>query len=54
MVSVNIRSHYALAKPALQAGKDVFMEWPVGVDLREAEELTQMARDKSVKTIVSL
>jgi predicted dehydrogenase len=54
VISVNVQSHYALAKPALQAGKDVFMEWPVGINLEEAEELARIARDKGVKAMVSL
>jgi predicted dehydrogenase len=54
VISVNVQSHYALAKPALQAGKDVFMEWPVGINVEEAEELTQIAHDKGIKTMVSL
>jgi predicted dehydrogenase len=43
VISVNVQSHYSLAKPALQAGKDIFVEWPVGINLDEAEELTQIA-----------
>jgi UDP-2-acetamido-3-amino-2,3-dideoxy-glucuronate N-acetyltransferase len=35
--------HYELAKAALQAGKDVFVEKPLCLDPREAEELVQLA-----------
>src|ERR1051325_2342162 len=28
-VSVNVPLHYALIRPALEAGKDVFSEWPL-------------------------
>jgi UDP-2-acetamido-3-amino-2,3-dideoxy-glucuronate N-acetyltransferase len=35
--------HYSLAKAALQEGKDVFVEKPLCLDLREAEELVQLA-----------
>lgn len=35
--------HYALAKAALQAGKDVFVEKPLSLELNEAEELVRLA-----------
>ncbi|MBK9137220.1 MAG: Gfo/Idh/MocA family oxidoreductase [Verrucomicrobia bacterium] len=35
--------HYTLAKAALQAGKDVFVEKPLCLDEREAEELVALA-----------
>ena len=54
VVSVMVGKHYALAKPALLAGKNLFGEWPLGANLREAEELAELARAKDVKTIVGL
>lgn len=36
-------AHYALAKAALRAGKDVFVEKPLSLELREAEELVSLA-----------
>ncbi|KAF2622536.1 NAD-binding Rossmann fold oxidoreductase family protein [Macroventuria anomochaeta] len=53
-VSVNVPEHYALTKPALEAGKDVFVEWPLARNLAEAEELTQLAKDKGVRTMIGL
>lgn len=53
-VSVNVPEHYALAKPAIEAGKDVFVEWPLGRNLAEAEELTQLAKEKGIRTMVGL
>jgi UDP-2-acetamido-3-amino-2,3-dideoxy-glucuronate N-acetyltransferase len=38
--------HYTLAKAALDAGKDVFVEKPLCLDLREAGELAVLARSK--------
>lgn len=35
--------HYALAKQALLAGKDVFVEKPLCLDIKEAEELNSLA-----------
>lgn len=54
VVSVKVTMHYALAMPALRAGKDVFVEWPLGNDLKEAEEMAAQAKEKGVKTIVGL
>ena len=53
-VSVNVPEHYALTKPALEAGKDVFVEWPLACNLAEAEELTQLAKEKGVRTMIGL
>lgn len=46
--------HAALAKPSLEAGKDVFVEWPLGANVKEAEDLAALAKEKGVKTIVGL
>jgi predicted dehydrogenase len=53
-VSVNVPEHYALIRPALEAGKDVFVEWPLARNLAEAEELVQLAKEKGVRTMVGL
>ena len=54
VVSVGVAQHYKLTKPAILAGKDVFVEWPLGKTTAEAEELTKLAKEKGVKTIVGL
>lgn len=38
--------HYALAKSALLAGKDVFVEKPLCLDTQQAEEITALAESK--------
>ncbi|KAH5505280.1 hypothetical protein HBI31_061260 [Parastagonospora nodorum] len=53
-VSVNVPEHYKLIVPALEAGKDVFSEWPLARNLSEAEELVKLAKAKGVKTVVGL
>lgn len=53
-VSVNVPQHYSLIKPALEAGKDVFSEWPLARNVAEAEELVQLAKQKGVRTMVGL
>ena len=40
--------------PALHAKKDVFVEWPLGSNLQEAEDMAAIAKKQGVKTIVGL
>ncbi|ETS73286.1 hypothetical protein PFICI_14891 [Pestalotiopsis fici W106-1] len=54
VVSVNVAKHFYLAKPALEKGKDIFVEWPLGASIAEAEELTRLATANNVRTIVGL
>ncbi|KAL7930140.1 NAD(P)-binding protein [Trichoderma chlorosporum] len=52
VVSIIVSSHYKVAKPALLAKKQVFVEWPLGANSAQAEELAQLAKEASLKTIV--
>ncbi|KAF2478115.1 NAD-P-binding protein [Lindgomyces ingoldianus] len=52
--SVRVDKHYAVLQPALQAGKDVFCEWPLAKDHAEAEEMLMLAKEKGVRTLVGL
>ncbi|KAK3381157.1 putative oxidoreductase [Podospora didyma] len=54
VVSVNVQKHVELAKPAILNGKDIFVEWPLGASLAEAEELTKLANETGVKTMVGV
>jgi UDP-2-acetamido-3-amino-2,3-dideoxy-glucuronate N-acetyltransferase len=40
-------THYEIAKAALQAGKDVFVEKPLALDVREGEELITLAKQEN-------
>jgi predicted dehydrogenase len=53
-VVVRVPSHYGPVKAALEAGKHVYCEWPLGRTTAEAEELTDLARRKGVVTAVGL
>jgi len=44
-------THYAMAKQALQAGKDVFVEKPLAIRVSEAEELVSLA-DRAQRIIM--
>lgn len=53
-VVVRVPSHYEPTKAAIEAGKHVYTEWPLGRTTAEAEELTALARAKGVHTAVGL
>ena len=48
-VVVRAPSHYEPTKAAIDAGKHVFTEWPLGRNTAEAEELATLARDKGFR-----
>src|SRR4051812_47546133 len=53
-VVVRVPSHYGPTKAALEAGKHVYTEWPLGRTTAEAEELADLARSRGVQTAVGL
>ena len=53
-VVVRVPSHYEPTKAAIEAGKHVLTEWPLGRTTTEAEELTALAHAKGVQTAVGL
>ncbi len=53
-VVLRVPAHYQITKDALNAGKHVFTEWPLGKDTGEAQELADLARSKGVKGVVGL
>jgi predicted dehydrogenase len=54
VVSVRVPKHRELVSAALQAGKAVYCEWPLGNGLAETEELARLAGEHDVPTIVGL
>jgi predicted dehydrogenase len=52
--SVNVAKHYNLIKPAILAGKLPVVEWPLASNVEQAEELTNLAKEKGLKTLVIL
>ena len=56
VVSVNVRvpAHYPIVMAALEAGKHVVCEWPLGANLAEAEEMASLAGSKGVRHMVVL
>src|SRR5215213_7473351 len=53
-VVVRVPSHYQPTKAALEAGKHVYCEWPLGRTTAEAVELAALAKAKGLDTAVGL
>jgi predicted dehydrogenase len=53
-VVVRVPSHYAPTKAALEAGKHVYCEWPLGRTTAEAVELAALAKTRGLVTAVGL
>ena len=43
-----------LIKPALEAEKMVFVEWPLAANIAQVEELVELANSKKLKTMVGV
>ncbi len=54
LVAVKVPQHYDLIKQTALAGKNVFSEWPLGKNLKEAEELVALAKANNVKGYIGL
>ncbi|MGH7061968.1 MAG: Gfo/Idh/MocA family protein, partial [Stellaceae bacterium] len=53
-VVVRVPSHYPPAKAALEAGKHVYCEWPLGRTTAEAAELAGLAKARGLVTAIGL
>jgi predicted dehydrogenase len=53
-VVVRVPSHYEPTKAALEAGKHVYCEWPLGRTTLEAVELAELAKARRLVTAVGL
>jgi predicted dehydrogenase len=53
-VVIKVPGHYGPTRAAIEAGKHVYTEWPLGRNTGEAEELAALARSKGVITAVGL
>lgn len=54
VVSTRADTHYDVAKPALLAGKSVYVEWPLGANAQQAREMADLAKKNNCRTIVGL
>ena len=53
-IVVKLPHHYQLAKDVIAAGKHIFVEWPLGTNTVQAEELRNLAATKGLHTAVGL
>src|SRR5437870_3011373 len=53
-VTVKVPFHFELVTAALNAGKAVYCEWPLGNGIEEAERLAALAKTKGVLAVVGL
>jgi predicted dehydrogenase len=53
-VTVRVPQHRELVDAAITAGKAVYCEWPLGVDVVDAEAMAEHARTAGVRTAVGL
>lgn len=56
VIAVVVRApwHHAMTMSSLRAGKATFCEWPLGANLKEAEEMAGLARERSLPAMVGL
>jgi predicted dehydrogenase len=53
-VVVRVPYHHEIVMAALEAGKKVFCEWPLAATVEQAREISDLARDRSLLTLVGL
>src|SRR6266516_3471399 len=53
-ITVKVPHHLELATAALEAGKAVYCEWPLGNGLKEAENLAALAKKQSALAVAGL
>ncbi|CAN5228798.1 Gfo/Idh/MocA family oxidoreductase [soil metagenome] len=54
IVAVKVPAHFDLAVAALEAGKHVYCEWPLGVDTIDAQHIADIARDSVGRNAIGL
>lgn len=53
-ISVKVPHHHELTQIAIDAGKHVYTEWPLGANTEQAEELVERARSRGVRHMIGL
>lgn len=54
IVTVRVTHHLELIAAAVEAGKDVFSEAPLGIDLDQAIQIARLAKARNVRTTIGL
>ncbi|KAI0074821.1 NAD(P)-binding protein [Panus rudis PR-1116 ss-1] len=51
-VSVKIPDHLKTIAPAIEAGKDIFVEWTPGANLQQTEQIAEFIKKKNLRCLV--
>lgn len=54
VVAIKLPDHYEVVSEAIDAGKMVYCEWPLGKGLKESLELAKQAEEANVRTVIGL
>lgn len=54
VIAVKVTQHKELVAKAIEAGKAVFCEWPLGMNLADAAAMRDLARSRDVATTIGL
>lgn len=52
VVAVKVTDHKRSVLPALHAGKRVFVEWPLGRNVEEAKEISEVAQSMGIQGVI--
>ncbi len=50
--SVRVDRHVEMSTPSIRAGKDIYVEWPLGKNVAEATELWKLTQEHNTKLAV--
>src|SRR5438034_2179917 len=53
-VCVKVPYHHEIVMAALEAGKHVYCEWPLGATVHQAEQMTELAEKRGLRAMVGL
>lgn len=53
-VTVRVPAHRDIVKKAIEAGKTIYCEWPLGKNLAETEELAALAKESGSKAFIGM
>ncbi|MFC0330882.1 Gfo/Idh/MocA family protein [Paenibacillus sepulcri] len=54
VIAINVQYHYDIARAAIEAGKMVYSEWPLGMSTEQAQDLADRAKEAGVRTFIGL
>ncbi|MCY9656586.1 Gfo/Idh/MocA family oxidoreductase [Paenibacillus chondroitinus] len=54
VIAINVQYHYDIARAAIEAGKMVYSEWPLGMSTEQAQDLVNRAKEAGVRTFIGL